>query len=122
MTIRVTPMIHVPDVPATVAWYELIGFRVVETFDCDGTPNWAHLAFGESRVMLNAGGESSDRERREVDLYIHVEDVEELAARLVDQVDVIEGLRDSFYGMRELIVRDPNGFWVTFGQPVPVDE
>jgi hypothetical protein len=24
-----------------------------------------------------------------------------------------------FYGMREVIVRDLNGFWVTFGQPIP---
>jgi len=23
-----------------------------------------------------------------------------------------------FYGMREFIIRDINGFWVTFGQPV----
>ena len=26
-----------------------------------------------------------------------------------------------FYGMREIIVRDLNGFWITFGQEVPPD-
>jgi hypothetical protein len=30
---------------------------------------------------------------------------------------VVEDLHDTFYGMRELIVRDRDGFWVTFGQP-----
>jgi hypothetical protein len=26
-----------------------------------------------------------------------------------------------FYGMREVIARDLNGFWITFGQEVPAD-
>ncbi len=25
---------------------------------------------------------------------------------------------DAFYGMREFIIRDCNGFWITFGQPI----
>ncbi len=31
---------------------------------------------------------------------------------------VVEGLYDAFYGMREFIIRDINGFWITFGQPI----
>jgi hypothetical protein len=26
-----------------------------------------------------------------------------------------------FYGMREIIVRDLNGFWITFGQQIPAE-
>jgi hypothetical protein len=26
-----------------------------------------------------------------------------------------------FYGMREVIVRDLNGFWITFGEELPAD-
>ena len=26
-----------------------------------------------------------------------------------------------FYGMREVIVRDLNGFWITFGQEIPAE-
>jgi predicted lactoylglutathione lyase len=33
MNERVVPMIHVPDVHATVEWYECIGFKIVETYD-----------------------------------------------------------------------------------------
>jgi hypothetical protein len=29
----------------------------------------------------------------------------------------VEDPHDTFYGMREFIVRDNNGFWITFGQP-----
>jgi predicted lactoylglutathione lyase len=32
MTKNVVPMIHVPDVRATVEWYESIGFQIVNTY------------------------------------------------------------------------------------------
>jgi hypothetical protein len=31
---------------------------------------------------------------------------------------MIEALHNTFYGMREFIIRDLNGFWITFGEPV----
>ena len=42
----------------------------------------------------------------------------DLYRRIQDQVEVVEGLHDTFYGMREFIIRDLNRFWMTFGQPV----
>ena len=29
---------------------------------------------------------------------------------------IVEGLHDTFYGMREFIIRDVNRFWLTFAQ------
>ena len=116
----VVPMIHVPDVRATVEWYQGIGFNVVETYD-DGTPDglsFAIMSFGNSQVMFNQGGEKSTKRRREVDLYSYVNDVDELHSQLKDRVDVIEGPHDMFYGMREIIIRDLNGFWITFGKHI----
>ncbi len=113
---RATPMIHVPDVRATSAWYELVGFKVEDTNECDGVIDWALLSFGEGRVMFNAGGRLTNDERREVDLYVNTDEVDALCARLRGRVEIKKDLYDTFYGMREFIVRDPNGFWVTFGQ------
>ena len=85
--------------------------------------NWALLSFGASEVMLNSGGARSSAWRREVDLYVHTDDVEAFYRRIKDrpendQVNVVEGLHDTFYGMREFIIRDINRFWITFGQPL----
>lgn len=33
---RVTPMIHVPDVAAAVAWYRSVGFKVLDVGEDDG--------------------------------------------------------------------------------------
>ncbi len=111
-------MIHVPDVRATADWYASIGFKLNRYNEEDGQMNWASLSFGNGEVMLNEGGKVSTQHRREVDLYALTENVDELYRRLKDRVEVVEGPHDTFYGMREFIIRDINRFWITFGQPI----
>jgi uncharacterized glyoxalase superfamily protein PhnB len=118
MAEKVAPMIHVPDVRATVDWYRDIGFTVIDTYSDNGEGlSWAMLSFGSSQVMFNEGGQPSTQHRREVDLYVYSDNVEDLYERLKDRVEIVEGLHDTFYGMREFIIRDLNRFWMTFGQP-----
>ena len=117
MTDKVVPMIHVPDVRATVAWYVNLGFTIKNTYDDGGDGlSFAILSFGASEVMFNCDGNPSNARRREVDLYIYTDDVDAVYERLQAHVDIIEGPHDTFYGMREVILRDLNGFWVTFGE------
>lgn len=117
MTERIVPMIHVPDVRATVDWYVDIGFKIVDTYDDGGEGlSFAILEFGNSEVMFNQGGVASIHHRREVDLYIYTEDIDELFDRLKDRVEVVEPPHEMFYGMREFIIRDLNRFWITFAQ------
>jgi uncharacterized glyoxalase superfamily protein PhnB len=118
MSQTVVPMIHVADVRATVEWYILIGFTLVRQNEEDGEINWAKMAFGNSEVMFDSGGKPSKEQRREVDLYITTDNVDDLYRRLKDRVQVVVDPYDAFYGMREFVIRDCNGFWVTFGQPV----
>lgn len=118
-TPRLVPMLHVPDVAATAAWYASIGFVLDGTHvDC-GEMLWAHLTFGASELMLSAGGRPSDAHRREVDLYVHVDDLDSAYARVGPLAELVEPPHDTEYGMREFIVRDPNRFWLTFGHPSP---
>jgi uncharacterized glyoxalase superfamily protein PhnB len=117
---KAVPMIHVPDVRAALNWYAFIGFTATTTFADDGGEglSFAILSVGSSELMFSEGGRQSAERRREVDLYIYVDDVDELYRRLNERVEVVEGLHDTFYGMREFIIRDLNRFWITFGQPV----
>jgi uncharacterized glyoxalase superfamily protein PhnB len=114
----VVPMIHVPDVRATAAWYESIGFHVGSRHEDGGEMTWALLTCGESAVMLNAGGRPSGADRREVDLYVTVADIDAAFAQVAPHAELVEALHDTEYGMREFIIRDCNRFWLTFGQPV----
>ena len=111
-------MIHVPDVRATVAWYRQIGFEVVATYADETGENFsfAIVSFGETGMMFNTGGHPSEAPRREVDLYVYTDNVDKLYDALKDYVDVVQKPHDTFYGQRELIIRDLNRFWITFGQ------
>ena len=51
-------------------------------------------------------------------MYITIDSVDDFYRRIQDKVQIVEGLYDTFYQMREFIVRHINGFWITFGQPV----
>jgi uncharacterized glyoxalase superfamily protein PhnB len=119
---KVVPMFHVPDVRKTVDWYREIGFEVTVTYDDNrGGLSFAILSFGAGEVMFSSGGRLSSHHRREVDLYAYTEDVDNLYDRIKDRVEMVEGPHNMFYGMREIIVRDINGFWITFGQQIPAE-
>lgn len=112
-----TPMLHVPDVRAAARWYESIGFAIGETYGDGGDGlSFAILSAGGTRVMLNEGGRAGTAERRDVDLYVDAERVDELFTSLRERVDVVSEPTDTEHGMREFIIRDPNGFWITFGE------
>src|SRR3954471_17441229 len=119
MNRNAVPMIHVPDVRATVEWYQSVGFSVINTYGDDGDVlSFALLSFGRSLLMFNEGGTPSTSFRREMDLYVYADRVDELYERLKHRVDVVEAPHDTFYGVREFIIRDINRFWITFGQPI----
>jgi catechol 2,3-dioxygenase-like lactoylglutathione lyase family enzyme len=119
---KVVPMLHVPDVRKTVDWYRDMGFAVTATYDDNaGGLSFAMVSFGTGEVMFSSGGRLSASHRREVDLYVYAQDVDDLYDRIENRVDIVEVPHNMFYGMRELIVRDLNGFWITFGQEMPSD-
>ena len=116
---KIVPMFHVPDVRRTIDWYRDIGFDVTETHDDNaGGLSFAIVSFGAAEVMFSSGGSLSSRHRREVDLYAYIEDVDTFYERIKDRVEIVEAPHNMFYGMREVIVRDLNGFWITFAQEV----
>src|SRR5215467_3414712 len=119
---KVVPMFHVPDVRKTVEWYRELDFEVNATYgdQADGL-SFAMVSFGAGEVMFSSGGRLSPRHRREVDLYAYTEDVDNLYDRIKDHVEIVESPHNMFYGMREIIVRDVNGFWITFGQQIPAE-
>jgi uncharacterized glyoxalase superfamily protein PhnB len=120
---KVIPMFHVPDVRQTIDWYADIGFEVTATYGDGGAGlSFAMLKYGAGEVMFSSGGGLSAKRRREVDLYVYADDVETIYERIKDRVEVVEGPHNMFYGMREVIIRDLNGFWITFGQSIPQEE
>lgn len=59
---------------------------------------------------------ASDGIRSSAVLYFQVDDVTTLASKLKKHCEVVRDLHDTFYGMREFYVKDPNGYVLGFAQ------
>ena len=111
-------MLRVPDVRATIDWYVSLGFELTGQHEDGGVLNWAHLTFGDSAIMLDAGGRAAIDRESDVVLYIQPIEVDDFFACLPPGVQVVQPPYDAFHGRREFSVKDNNGFTVVFARPL----
>lgn len=122
-------MISVPDVAATLDWYESIGFTEIARYEDDGVVNFGMVSFGNAQLMLNLFGRPGPHD---VSLWFYTDKVDQLyqllksrqleAARAAlagepgdhTHIHFIENLYDPFYGGRQFSIRDLNGYTLIF--------
>ena len=132
---RVAPMISVRDVRATVEWYKSIGFELEAAFENDGVMNWAGVYFGGAYLMLVPSRDGNVR-RHDVQFWLYTSRVDDLyhafkqrqlehaSGELAGKASSLPPARfkgdiyDTFYGHREFTIVDPNGYELTFSQPI----
>ncbi|MFA6117532.1 MAG: VOC family protein [Sphingomonas sp.] len=125
-TTDLCPLLQVFDMPASVRFYrDLLGFTVETTSpvqDSDPPFDWALLRKGEAVLMLNTAYERDDRPvvpdpariaaHGDICLYLGCPDVDG-AYRLLSQQGLDIALPVTApYGMRQLTLKDPDGYAV----------
>jgi len=133
---KLTPNLMVEDVNRTVEFYqEVFGFEFVmgvieeiqeirTSYQKDRLLDYAMMKCGDVEIMFQAKRSLSETlpvlKGKEIGgtltLYIEVEGVQELYARIKDKVTVVKDLHTTFYGMQEFYVQDCNGSIVTFAE------
>jgi ankyrin repeat protein len=113
------PMFRVPDMRATVRWYQAIGFGVINEYEDSGDLVFAKLSFGKCEFSLTPGATTGPLG---VSLWLYVDRVEELYRRLRERqathdIGFDEDLFTPFYGGRQFSIRDNNGLTLIFYQP-----
>jgi catechol 2,3-dioxygenase-like lactoylglutathione lyase family enzyme len=85
--------------------------------------HYAYVERGDTYVHLACFGGVEPRPNSEVvppdmfDLYIYVEDVEAMHAEFVERgADILNAPVDTEYGLREIRVRDADGYVLAFGK------
>jgi len=121
---RVAPYFLVGDVFATAEFYrDVLGFTFRQFFG--DPPSFTIVERDDVRIMfrqVRPAKPAVARPNRTVmdetyDAYIYVSDVDKLATELrARKADIVEGPIDRIYQMRELLVRDCNGYVLAFGQ------
>ena len=110
------PVLRVSAYPrARSFWTDVLGFDVVEE---GGNPaRFGIFKSGKATVFVDAWHGADAVPSPGWRAYFHVDDVDELAKEL--KWPGVEGPEDKTYGMRELVVVDPDGNRLCFGQDKP---
>lgn len=127
---RLDPMLSVSDLPASLAWYRSLGFKIDGTHEMDGAIDWAGLSLGGASLMLVPAGTLPKESG--VSFWLRTERIEDvydaikkrqldrarraLAGETPDLAEVrfSEDLYDTHYGARIFSVVDPDGYALIF--------
>ena len=122
-----TPLLEVFDMPTSLKFYcDVLGFEVVQTDSNTTAPdhNWVWLKRGEIDLMLNTAYEYGKRPpapdpRRnashgDVCLCIGAPDVDAVYDHFRANGIEVKEPKIAPYGMKQLYVRDPDGFGLCF--------
>ncbi|HEY5810810.1 MAG TPA: VOC family protein [Povalibacter sp.] len=108
---RLIPMLPVSSMPASVEFYQRLGFGVETRNDDWG---WAMLRFDDCRLMVDQSINVKPNAPRQSILYLYPENVVEYHAELRKNGLDIPDLDVTFYGMTEFRFDDPDGnrLWI----------
>jgi uncharacterized glyoxalase superfamily protein PhnB len=104
--------------PASVAFYQKLGFAIEQRND---DWRWAMLCFGECRLMVDQSINVHPDAPRTSVLYLYPDDIVEYHRSLRENGIDVPDLEESFYGMIELRIDDPDGNRLWIGQVVATD-
>jgi uncharacterized glyoxalase superfamily protein PhnB len=115
---KLTPILFVDAVePSLPFWVDGLGFEKTAEVPGDGGLVFAILNRGACEVMLQTWASMAAdhpelaREKGRSCVYLEVDDVHAAAARMAAE-PVLLPMRDMFYGMTEITLREPGGHTV----------
>jgi catechol 2,3-dioxygenase-like lactoylglutathione lyase family enzyme len=110
---RLIPMLPVKSMPASVEFYQKLGFSVENRNDGWG---WAMLRFDECRLMVDQSINLHQDFHRQSVLYLYPEDIVEYHAQARKNGLDVPDLDVTFYGLTEFRLNDPDGNRLWIGQ------
>jgi uncharacterized glyoxalase superfamily protein PhnB len=121
---RITPVLFVPEVESCVRfWVERFGFQKMAEVPGGDKLAFAMLQKGNVELMYQSYA-SADKDVTDISqhvrkgptfLYVEVDNLDEAISAIKGTV-VVMPIRDTFYGSKEIGVKDPAGHYVTFAQ------
>jgi len=123
------PLLQVYDMPTSLRFYrDRLGFEVVGSSGPGDDVNWVLLRLNRVELMLNTAYERPHRPatpdtartaaHQDVTLYIGCADVEAACQELRSKGIEVQEPKIAPYGMKQLGVRDPDGYGLCLQWPV----
>jgi predicted enzyme related to lactoylglutathione lyase len=107
-----TPMLHVAEIERSIQFYELLGFRVIDTDGC--TPiGWARLHCKSGDIMFLRAERLIDAKAQGFLFYLYAPDLVALRERLVAQGVAVSAIKHHAYMLSGTVnLVDPDGYHV----------
>jgi uncharacterized glyoxalase superfamily protein PhnB len=117
------PLLAVDDFESSLAfWRDQLGFTLVGQAESDqGQMFWCRLERGGSSIMLQAADAEDGPAKargRGVTLYFVCDDVDAFFEEVSSRGLKVDPPTVAYYGMRQLYVPEPNGYFICFESPV----
>jgi uncharacterized glyoxalase superfamily protein PhnB len=126
----VCPELFVPDVGAAIDFYtERLGFTLYRV-DPPGEPGpssefaiatlgRAVVMFAHDRLYREMGGGTESPRGVAIDVRIMVDDADAVYSRCRQSgVEIVHEIGDRYYGLRDFVISDLNGFRLRFASPL----
>jgi catechol 2,3-dioxygenase-like lactoylglutathione lyase family enzyme len=105
------PFVPVADVKRSIAFYELLGFEVSDTYVHGGELDFAAMHSDAARIMLVRAGGTVEPGRPMLRFYLYVDDLDALRSHLIENGVEAGAIVDGTPGpRRELTLRDPDRY------------
>ncbi len=116
MTPQACAILKTNDLVGTMVWYEAVGFAVHGSFP-DSEPTWCEVG-RDDLVLQFLGGDTpwEGQPRLTGCFYVHPGDVRAVYDEIKDDIECEWGVEERPWGAREVVVQDPNGYYITFSQ------
>ncbi len=111
------PFVHVHDVARSIAFYELLGFEVGDTYGSGDRLDWAALQSQDAKVMFARADQPIDAHDQAVLFYLYSHDLQTLQTHLRAHGEQAGPIRDGSPGpSAEMRVADPDGYVLMIAQ------
>ena len=123
------PMLEVFDMDRSLTFYvNMLGFKIHQSAGGNDDIGWVWLKLGDVNLMLNTQYEKPDRPREpdsnrvaahhDTTLYFGCPDVDNAYTELRQKGLTISPPEIASYGMKQLYLRDPDGYNLCFQWPI----
>lgn len=122
MTIKnIIPELMVEDVQTSIDFYkDYLNFEIENTALDEGLLTWAQVKNNEHRIMFYLKSEfkkempilKNKQIGSTIELYIKVDNIEEIYNKVKDNVKIIKELYSTSYGSKEFVMEDNSGYLI----------
>jgi predicted enzyme related to lactoylglutathione lyase len=107
----IVAFVHVNDMQRSLAFYQMLGLKIKNTFEPDGQIRWAWLQSDHAAIMLARADEPVDHTVQGVLFYVYVDDVAATREALAAKGIRVGPINTPFYAPRgEFRIEDPDGY------------